>query len=459
MMTEQALSTDERLDLDHFMHGLKRRNPHEDEFHQAVQEVAGTIIPFLGENRKYADAQILERLTEPDRIVIFRITWEDDEGNIRANRGWRVQFNNSLGPYKGGLRFHPDVCLGTLKFLAFEQIFKNALTGLPMGGAKGGSNFNPKGKSDREIMRFCQSFMTELHRHIGPDVDVPAGDIGVGAREISYMFGHYKRLENQFHGVLTGKGVGYGGSLIRKEATGYGAVYFAKEMLEEAGESMAGKNCVVSGSGNVSIYCAEKLIQLGANVLTLSDSGGFIYDKEGITEAKLMYVKELKEERRGRISEYADKFESATFYPKQKPWTVPCDLVFPCATQNELNYKDAKTLVKQGAKLVSEGANMPCSIEAVEHFRQNKILFGPGKAANAGGVAVSGLEQSQNAMRLSWTSEEVDSKLQEIMKNIHAQCKDWGTTEDDKGYIDYVTGANIAGFKRVADALLAYGVV
>ncbi len=458
-MIEHAMNTDERLDLDHFMHGLIRRNPHQDEFHQAVKEVAGSLIPFLKEHRKYADAQILERLTEPDRIVIFRVTWEDDEGNIRANRGWRVQFNNSLGPYKGGLRFHPDVELGTLKFLSFEQIFKNSLTGLPMGGAKGGSNFNPKGKSDREVMRFCQSFMTELHRHIGHDVDVPAGDIGVGGREISYMFGQYKRLENRFHGILTGKGVGYGGSLIRKEATGYGAVYFAEDMLAEKGESIRGKNCVVSGSGNVAIYCAEKINELGGKVLTLSDSSGFIVDKDGISDAKLEYVKELKEERRGRISEYADKFDSATFYPNQKPWSVPCELVFPCATQNELDFKDAKLLVNQGARLVSEGANMPCTLEAVEHFRESKIMFGPGKAANAGGVAVSGLEQAQNAMRLSWTSAEVDTKLREIMKNIHSQCKDWGRTEDDKDFIDYVNGANIAGFKRVADAMLAYGVV
>lgn len=443
-------------ELKQFIRGLKKRNPGESEFHQAVQEVAETLMPFILEHPKYNDANILERMTEPDRVIIFRVCWEDDAGNIRVNRAWRVQFNNSIGPYKGGMRFHPSVTLGTLKFLGFEQTFKNSLTGLPMGGGKGGANFNPKGKSDREVMRFCQSLMIELHRHIGEDTDVPAGDIGVGAREISYLFGQYKRLCNKFTGILTGKGLAFGGSLVRKEATGYGAVYFMKNMLENVGDGIAGKTAVVSGSGNVATYCAEKLIQSGAKVLTLSDSSGFIHDPDGIGYDKLEWIKDLKEVRRGRISEYAENFKGAKFYEGDRPWGIPCDLAFPCATQNEITEEDAVMLVKNGVRAISEGANMPTELGGVHHFLDKKILFGPAKAANAGGVAVSGLEQSQNSLRISWSAEEVDNRLQNIMKNIHSSCLNYGSEKD---YVNYVKGANIAGFVKVAEAMLAYGIV
>ncbi len=439
-----------------FMLGLQRRNPGEPEFHQAVREFVETVMPFVLEHRKYKEAQILERMTEPDRIIIFRVTWEDDEGNIRANRAWRVQFNNSIGPYKGGLRFHPDVTLSVLKFLGFEQVFKNSLTGLPMGGAKGGANFNPKGKSDREVMRFCQSLMIELHRYIGEDTDVPAGDIGVGPREISYMFGQYKRLENRFVGVLTGKGLAFGGSLVRTEATGYGCVYFCEDMFHQIGDSLSGKTCVVSGSGNVAIYTVEKAIELAGKVVAMSDSPGFIHDSTGIDAEKLAFIRDLKEVRRGRISEYAEKFDGVTFYAAERPWSVPCDVAFPCATQNEINLADANTLIGNGVQAVCEGANMPTELAGVHAFLEAKILYGPSKAANAGGVAVSGLEQSQNALRLSWSREEVDAKLKTIMQEIHNKCVLHGKTD---GFVNYVRGANIAGFIKVADAMLAYGVV
>jgi len=444
-------------EVEQFMSGLRKRNPGEPEFHQAVQEVAGTLMPFILDNKKYADACILDRMTEPDRVIIFRVCWEDDAGNVRTNRAWRVQFNNSIGPYKGGMRFHPTVTLSVLKFLGFEQCFKNALTGLPMGGGKGGSNFNPKGKSDGEVMRFCQSLMIELHRHIGEDTDVPAGDIGVGGREVSYMFGQYKRLKNEFTGVLTGKGLSFGGSLIRTEATGYGAVYFMQNMLEANGDSVEGKTAVVSGSGNVATYCIEKLLQLGAKPCTASDSGGFIHDPDGFDEEKLAFLKDLKEIRRGRISEYTEKFTNATFHAGERPWGVPCQLAFPCATQNELNGEQAKTLVANGCIGVSEGANMPSDLEAINNFLEAKVLFGPAKAANAGGVGVSGLEQSQNSLRIAWSREEVDSRLQNIMKGIHEQCVEYG--KEDDGFVNYVAGANIAGFVKVADSMLAYGVV
>jgi glutamate dehydrogenase (NADP+) len=443
-------------EIESFMAGLRRRNPGEKEFHQAVLEVTESLMPFLLEHPRYRKAQILERMTEPDRVVIFRVTWEDDQGNIRVNRAWRVQFNNSIGPYKGGMRFHPTVTISVLKFLGFEQVFKNSLTTLPMGGGKGGSNFNPKGKSDREVMRFCQSLMIELHRHIGEDTDVPAGDIGVGAREISYMFGQYKRLENRFTGILTGKGLAFGGSLVRTEATGYGAVYFMQNMLARRGESVEGKTAVVSGSGNVALYAIEKLGELGATVVTASDSGGFINDPDGIRGEKLAWLQELKEVRRGRVHEYAEKF-GCEFHAKQRPWGTPCDIAFPCATQNELNLEEAKTLLGNGVIAVAEGANMPTETEAVAAFRNARIAFGPGKAANAGGVAVSGLEQSQNALRISWTREEVDSRLQYIMQSIHNRCVEYG--DNGNGHVDYVDGANIAGFVKVADAMLAYGVV
>ncbi|MEM1249194.1 MAG: NADP-specific glutamate dehydrogenase [Acidobacteriota bacterium] len=438
-----------------FMEGLKRRNPGEPEFHQAVGEVAHTLLPFLRENPKYQEANILERMTEPDRVVIFRVCWEDDAGNVRTNRAWRVQFNNSIGPYKGGMRFHPTVTLSVLKFLGFEQCFKNALTTLPMGGGKGGSNFNPKGKSDREVMRFCQSLMIELHRHIGEDTDVPAGDIGVGAREISYMFGQYKRLENRFTGILTGKGLSFGGSLVRTEATGYGAVYFTQNMLAHAGLEIEGRKAIVSGSGNVALYCMEKLEQLGAVAVTASDSGGFVHDPEGIRGEKLAWLKELKEQRRGRIQEYAEEF-GCDFHAKKRPWGVAADLAFPCATQNEISKQDAEALAESGVVAVAEGANMPTTPEAVHVLQERGILFAPGKAANAGGVAVSGLEQSQNALRISWSREEVDRRLQTIMSDIHDQCVAWGGRGDA---VDYLAGANLAGFVKVADAMLAYGVV
>jgi len=445
----------EELSLERIMEGLIKRNPGEAEIHQAVYEVAESVIPFILENPRYKQAGIIQRMTEPDRTVIFRVVWEDDEGNIRVNRGYRVQFNNSIGPYKGGLRFHPSVNLSILKFLGFEQTFKNSLTTLPIGAGKGGSDFNPKGKSDREVMRFCQSFMTELVHHIGANTDVPAGDIGVGAREISYMFGQYKRLAREFTGVLTGKALEFGGSLIRTEATGYGNAYFMQEMLKHKGDSLEGKTCVVSGSGNVATYCTQKINQLGGKVVTLSDSSGFIYDPDGIDEEKLAWIIELKTVRRGRISEYADKF-GVEFHAGERPWSVPCDLAFPCATQNELNEDDARQLVSNGCIGVSEGANMPTTVEGIHVLQEAKVLYGPGKAANAGGVAVSGLEMTQNSMRLAWTAEETEAKLQSIMKGIHAQCARHGQEGD---YVNYVKGANIAGFIKVADAMLAYGVI
>lgn len=444
-------------DLTCFMRGLKKRNPGEPEFHQAVHEVAQTLFPYLDAHPQYREARILERMTEPDRIISFRVTWEDDEGNIRVNRAFRVQFNNSIGPYKGGLRFHPTVNLSILKFLGFEQTFKNSLTGLPMGGAKGGSNFNPKGKSDREIMRFCQALMTELHQYIGEHTDVPAGDIGVGAREISYLFGQYKRLRNEFTGTLTGKGLSFGGSLVRKEATGYGCVYFTENMLQHIDESLKGKRVSISGSGNVAIYAAEKVIELGGAVMTLSDSSGFIHDPAGLTPEKLALIKQIKEVDRERISRYPEEVPGATFHENQRPWSIPTDIALPCATQNELTLSDAERLVQNGVIAVSEGANMPTDADAIEHFLDHKILFAPGKAANAGGVAVSGLEQSQNALRLSWSREEVDTKLKAIMKEIHQNCVQYGNSNDD--YVNYVKGANIAGFIKVADAMLAYGAI
>lgn len=444
------------LTLERFMTGLERRNPGEPEFHQAVSEVVRDIIPFIKKNPRYLQAGIIRRITEPDRIVIFRVVWEDDSGRIRVNRGYRVQFNNAIGPYKGGLRFHPSVNLSILKFLGFEQVFKNSLTTLPLGAGKGGADFNPKGKSDREIMRFCQSFMTELSRHIGPNVDVPAGDIGVGSREISYMFGQYKRLTGDFSGSLTGKAIEFGGSLIRTEATGYGCAYFVEQMLNQRGDGVEGKRCAISGSGNVALFCAEKLMDLGGIVVTLSDSGGFIHDPDGLDRDKLEWVKELKFRRHGRIEDYVQHYPNATFYPDNRPWNVPVDLAFPCATQNEVSEQDAEDLAGHGCIAVAEGANMPCCNEAIEVFREKKILFGPGKAANAGGVAVSGLEMSQNSMRLSWSAEELETRLKSIMASIHEQCVEHGS---EIGHVDYVKGANIAGFIKVADAMLAYGVV
>ena len=441
--------------LDAFMAELKRKNPGEPEFHQAVHEVAEKIWPFLDEHPDYRDARVFERMTEPDRVVMFRVSWQDDAGKVQFNRGYRIQFNGAIGPYKGGLRFHPSVNLGILKFLAFEQILKNSLTTLPMGGGKGGSDFDPKGKSDNEVMRFCQSFMTELSRHIGKNVDVPAGDIGVGGREIGYLFGQYRRLRNEFTGTMTGKGLSYGGSLIRPEATGYGTVYFAQEMLATRSDSLTGKKCLVSGSGNVAQYAAEKLIELGATVLTLSDSGGTAVAPNGISTEMLEYVMELKNVHRGRIKEFAEKF-GLEYLEGSTPWSVPADCAFPCATQNELNEEDAQALIKNGCFVVAEGANMPSTYKATTLFEDAKILFGPGKAANAGGVAISGIEMTQNSMRLQWTREEVDQKLHEIMKNIHQKCVKYG---QDGEYIDYVKGANLAGFVKVADAMLAFGVV
>ena len=443
-------------ELDRFMNGLRKRNPGEPEFHQAVHEVAESVLPYILEHPEYRDAQILERLTEPDRIIIFRVTWEDDAGHVRVNRAWRVQFNNSIGPYKGGLRFHPSVNQSILKFLGFEQVFKNSLTGLPMGGAKGGSNFNPRGKTDREVMRFCHSLMIELARHIGEDTDVPAGDIGVGAREISYLFGQYKRLENRFVGMLTGKGLAFGGSLVRTEATGYGVVYFTQNMLHRVGHDLKGQTAVVSGSGNVALYCIEKLLQLGARVLTASDSSGFIHDPDGMDEGKLAFLKDLKEKRRGRIHEYAERYKKSTFHKGQAPWGVQTELAFPCATQNELTGQDADALVKNGVLAVAEGANMPCTLEAVETFLSARTMFAPAKAANAGGVAVSGLEQSQNALRISWSREEVEGRLVEIMAKIHERCVEHGS---QNGRVNYVRGANVAGFEKVARAMMAYGIV
>ncbi len=440
-----------------FISSVEKSNPNEPEFMQAVTEVAETVIPFIEQNEKYQNKKLLERMVEPERTILFRVNWTDDSGEIHVNRGYRIEFNSAIGPYKGGLRFHPSVNLSILKFLGFEQTFKNSLTTLPMGGGKGGSDFNPKGKSDAEVMRFCQSFMTELARHIGPNTDVPAGDIGVGSREIGYMFGQYKRLRNEFTGVLTGKGRSYGGSLIRPEATGYGNVYFAKNMLATKGESFKGKTVVISGSGNVAQYAAEKAIEFGGKVVSFSDSSGYIYDEEGINKEKLAFVMEIKNERRGRIKEYVDKYKSASYVEGDRPWGIKCDIALPCATQNELNEEEAKTLVKNGCFCVGEGANMPCTPEAIAVFQDAKILFSPGKASNAGGVATSGLEMSQNSLRLSWTAKEVDEKLHNIMNDIHAACVTYGKEGD--GYVDYVKGANIAGFVKVADAMLAQGVV
>lgn len=439
-----------------FMEALIRKAPHETEFHQAVKEVAESVFPFIDANPIYSQAKIFEQLVVPDRIIMFRVCWADDNGNPQINQGYRVQFSSAIGPYKGGLRFHPSVSLSTFKFLGFEQIFKNSLTTLPMGAGKGGSDFDPKGKSDQEVMRFCQAFMRELYRHIGADVDVPAGDIGVGGREIGYMFGQYKQIRNEFTGVLTGKGLAYGGSLIRPEATGYGCVYFVEEMLKRKKDSLKGKTCLVSGSGNVAQYTIEKIIALGGKAVTASDSSGFVYDPEGITTEKLDFIKTLKNVTRGRISDYTDKF-GGQFFENGRPWSIKGDVAFPSATQNELDENDANQLVKNGCIAVGEGANMPSTLEAIEVFRHHKILFAPGKAANAGGVAISGLEMSQNSMRFHWSREEVEAKLKTIMAGIHEQCVTYG--EDSDGYVDYVTGANVAGFKKVADAMLAYGII
>ena len=448
--------TDRPLDLDAFMANVRRRSPGEPEFHQAVLEVAETLIPFTQRHPHYARARILERLTEPDRVVLFRVCWEDDEGRVQINRGYRVQFSNAIGPHKGGLRFDPSVTLGMLKFLGFEQIFKNSLTTLPMGGGKGGSDFNPKGKSDAEVMRFCQAFMSELFRHIGKDIDVPAGDIGVGAREIGYLYGQYKRLSGEFTGVLTGKGLAFGGSLIRPEATGYGCIYFAREMLKGRGDALEGKTCVVSGSGNVAQYAAQKLLHLGAHVVAMSDRGGTIYDADGLTLDRLNALIDLKTRRRGSLETYAEEY-GTEWLPGARPWDIPCDAAFPCATQNELDGEAAKTLLANGCTVVCEGANMPCTPEAAHAFEAAGILYAPGKASNAGGVSISGLEMTQNAIRLSWTGDEVDARLQDIMRKIHEQCVEHGQGED--GRVSYVTGANVGGFVKVADAMLAYGVM
>ncbi len=443
--------------IEAFLDLVKERNGQEPEFLQAVEEVAETVIPYIAKHDIYHGKNILLRMVEPERVVTFRVCWVDDSGEIQVNRGYRIQMNSAIGPYKGGLRFHPSVNMSILKFLAFEQVFKNSLTTLPMGGGKGGSDFDPKGKSDNEIMRFCHSFMSELFRHIGPQTDVPAGDIGVGAREIGFLFGMYKKLRNEFTGVLTGKGMSWGGSLIRPEATGYGNVYFAQSMLKTKGDDFNGKTVVVSGSGNVAQYAAEKATQLGGKVVTLSDSSGYIYDEEGIDASKLAFVMELKNVKRGRISEYVEKYPNAKFFKGETPWNVKCDVALPCATQNELNGDDAKALLNNGCICVSEGANMPSTKEAIAEFHKAKILFAPGKASNAGGVATSGLEMTQNSLRYNWTRDEVDNKLKEIMANIHEACIEYGKDED--GYVDYVRGANIAGFVKVADAMLAQGVV
>ncbi len=458
-MATAKLSSSVKKQVDEFMDLVKASNPNEPEFLQAVHEVAEVVIPYIQKHRKYRDAKILQRMVEPERTIMFRVPWVDDKGHVQVNRGYRIEFNSAIGPYKGGLRFHPTVNLSILKFLGFEQTFKNSLTTLPMGGGKGGSDFDPKGKSDGEMMRFCQSFMTELFRHIGPDTDVPAGDIGVGGREIGYMFGQYKRLANEFTGVLTGKGRNWGGSLIRPEATGYGCVYFAEEMLNHIGDSIKGKIVGVSGSGNVAQYAIEKATQKGAKVVSCSDSGGFIYDAEGIDAKKLAFIMDLKNVKRGRISEYVKKYKNAKFYAsKGSSWELPgrIDVALPCATQNELDVKEAAALIKNGLKCVAEGANMPCTPKAIELFQSKGILFAPGKASNAGGVATSGLEMSQNSLRLSWTRQEVDAKLHGIMKDIHAACVKYGATGKK---VDYVKGANIAGFVKVADAMLDQGVV
>ena len=440
-----------------FIEAVAKKNPNEPEFMQAVLEVAETVIPFIEENKKYQNKMLLERMVESDRIIIFRVVWTDDKGETQVNRGYRIQMNSAIGPYKGGIRFHPSVNLSILKFLAFEQTFKNSLTTLPMGGGKGGADFEPKGKSDNEVMRFCHAFMTELSKHIGDNTDVPAGDIGVGGREVGYMFGQYKRLRNEFTGVLTGKGISFGGSLVRPEATGYGDVYFAQSMLATKGDRFSGKTVVVSGSGNVAQYAVEKATQLGAKVVTMSDSAGYIYDEDGIDADKLAFIMEIKNVRRARISDYITKYPQAKYVAGKRPWEVKCDVALPCATQNELNEEEAKTLVANGCICVAEGANMPTTPEAVIVFQKAKILFSPGKASNAGGVATSGLEMSQNSLRLSWTAEEVDARLQAIMLAIHASCVKYGT--DATGYVDYVKGANVAGFVKVADAMLAQGVV
>jgi len=442
-------------ELSEFLAQLEARNPAEVEFHQAVTEVAKSIWPFIEKNPKYRQARVLDRLVEPERAISFRVTWMDRHGEVQVNRGYRVQMNSAIGPYKGGLRFHPSVRLGTLKFLAFEQVFKNALTTLPMGGGKGGADFDPKGKTDEEVMRFCQAFMGELFRHIGPDTDVPAGDIGVGGREIGYLFGYYKKLHNEFSGVLTGKGINWSGSRIREEATGYGLVYFVEEMMHTRSNSISGKTVVISGSGNVAQFAVEKAMMMGAKVVTLSDSDGFVFDRDGINAERLAYLKELKNVRRGRISEYASEFH-CEYHAGRRPWNVPCDVALPCATQNELTGEDATALVRNGCISVGEGANMPSTPEAVDAFLGHRILFGPGKAANAGGVSVSGLEMSQNSMRLQWSTNEVDKRLHEIMKAIHNQCVRFG---EQAGWINYVDGANIAGFRKVAEAMLDQGLV
>ena len=442
--------------LDSFLREIEKRNSHEPEFMQAVKEVAEDLIPYIIKQDIYHGKNILMRMCEPERVLMFRVNWVDDNGEIRVNRGYRIEMNSAIGPYKGGLRFHPSVNLSILKFLAFEQVFKNSLTTLPMGGGKVGSDFDPKNKSDSEVMRFCQSFMTELFRHIGPNTDIPAGDIGVGGREIGYMFGQYKRLKNEFTGVLTGKGVSWGGSLIRPEATGYGTVYFAEDMLNYEGNSLKGKTVTISGAGNVAQYAAEKCLHLGAKVLTMSDSNGFIFDKDGINEDKLKHIMFLKNVKRSRISEYLKKYPNASYVKDKKPWSIKCDVALPCATQNELDHLDAKKLISNGCYCVAEGANMPCTIKAISEFKQNKILYAPGKASNAGGVAVSGLEMAQNSLRYSWSREEVDEKLKQIMINIHRSCLEFGKEKD---YINYGKGANISSFIKVADAMLAQGVV
>jgi glutamate dehydrogenase (NADP+) len=451
------MSIGNHVDLGQFMAGLKERNPGETEFHQAIFEVASNVFEYIGDKEIYHEMQILRRLAEPDRVIIFRVCWEDDNGNIRVNRGYRVQNNNAIGPYKGGLRFHPSVNLSILKFLAFEQTFKNSLTGLPMGGGKGGSDFNIKGKSDNEVMRFCQSFMTELYRHIGEDIDVPAGDIGVGAREIGYLFGQYKRLTNRFAGVLTGKGLEFGGSPIRTESTGYGTVYMMEEMLKRRGQSLEKKTCLVSGAGNVATFAVEKLNHLGAKVVTMSDSSGFVYDKAGIDAERLEYIVDLKMRRRGQLTEYAAEY-GAEYYPGERPWRVACDLAFPCATQNEISEAEARLLISNGCIGVAEGANMPTEQQGITHFTDAKLLFAPSKAANAGGVAISGLEMSQNSARITWKEEELQNLLREIMQDIHGRCVEYGG-RPGSDHIDYVRGANIAGFVKVADAMIAYGVI
>ena len=443
--------------IEGFLNIVRKRDGHEPEFMQAVEEVAESVIPYIFNREIYRGKNILLRMCEPERVITFRVSWIDDKGEIWVNRGYRIQMNSAIGPYKGGLRFHPSVNMSILKFLAFEQVFKNSLTTLPMGGGKGGSDFDPKGRSDNEIMRFCQAFMTELYRHIGPDTDVPAGDIGVGGREIGFLYGQYKKMANEFTGVLTGKGITWGGSLIRPEATGYGTVYFAQDMLALQQKELKGMNVVISGSGNVAQYAAEKIIDFGGKVLTMSDSSGYIFDAEGIDKRKLNFIMKLKNVKRGRINEYVKKYPKSKFYKSATPWSVPCEIALPCATQNELNLKDAKTLVKNGCICVSEGANMPSTNKAIEFFLKSKILYAPGKASNAGGVATSGLEMTQNSLRYNWSREEVDEKLREIMLNIHNSCLKHGKEKD--GYINYVKGANIAGFVKVADAMLAQGVI